>query len=415
MLWRSPMTAAASATGILRQPAFRTLWVAQLVSVFGDFLALFGMISLITFRLHGTPADVALATASYLFPFSAVGPVAGVLVDRWHAKRVMIASDVTRAAVAASLVLVATVPQMCAVMALLGVFAAFFAPAQSVAIRTLVAPADLLSANAMLAQAMYTVRIVAPALAGALVAWLTEKACFWLDAASFAFSAAMIARLFIARAPAPAGGGSLRALGRQFVEGNRFIFTHRGLSFAFLASAAAMFMLSSFSPLISVYVRDTLHAGTVIYGAISAMVGVGLIAGTALVRRLAKDRPMASVALGGLLALGAGAALLGAFRNTGSAALSTLIIGAAIAVVVVPAQTLTQKETPPDMMGRVSSTFMSLFTLAQVLGLLLSGVLATLLGIRQLFLACGATLALLSGAGWTWLRPRARRSDLGPA
>jgi len=394
--------------GVLENRAFRAVWIAQAVSVFGDFLALFGMISLITFRLRGTAADVALATAMYLFPFAAISPVAGVLVDRWHAKRVMIWSDLVRAGIAASLVLVRDVPQMCAVMAVLGVVSAFFAPAQSVAIRALVAPGDLLAANALLAQALYVVRIIGPALAGALVAWLTEKACFWIDAGSFLFSAAMIARLAIARAPAPGKDGSLRALGRDFAEGNRFIFTHRALSFAFLASAAAMFMLSSFSPLISVYVRDMLHAGTLVYGGISAMVGVGLVAGTSVVRRAAKDRPMASVALLGLLALGAGAALLGALRNVVSAGLSTFLIGGAIAVVIVPTQTLSQKETPPDMMGRVTSTFMSLFTLAQVFGLLLSGVLATRLGIRQLFLACGATLGLLSGIGWTLLRPRAQ-------
>jgi MFS family permease len=387
-------------------PSFRTLWVAQFVSVFGDFLALFGVISLITFRMHGTPADVALATVAYLLPVTAIAPVAGVLVDRWPVKRVMIGSDLLRAAIAASLVLVHDVPQICLVMALLGLVSSFFGPAQSVALRTLVPREDLLAANAMLAQAFYIVRIAAPALAGPLVAWLTEKACFWLDAGSFLFSAAMIGRLAIVQAQAPAREGSLRALGREFAEGNRFIFTHRALSFAFLGSAAAMFMLSSFSPLVSVYVRDMLGAGAILYGAISASVGAGLILGTSLVHRAAKDRPMANLVLAGLLGLGAGAALLGAFRNTATAALATLTIGAAIAVVIVPAQTLSQKETPPAMQGRVSSTFMSLFSLAQVLGMLLSGALATHLGIRQLFLACGAALGVLAAVGWTWLRPR---------
>jgi MFS family permease len=392
----------------MRHPAFRTLWTAQVVSIFGDFLALFGVISLITFRLHGTPADVALATVAYLAPVSAVAPVAGVLVDRWRVKRVMIASDVLRAAIAASLVLVHDVTQICLVMALLGLVSSFFGPAQSVALRTLVPREDLLAANAMLSQAFYIVRIAAPALAGPLVAWLTEKACFWLDAGSFLFSAAMVGRLAIVQAQAPAREGSLRALGREFAEGNRFIFTHRGLSFAFLGSAAAMFMLSSFSPLVSVYVRDMLGAGAILYGAISAAVGVGLILGTTLVQRAAKDRPMANVVISGLLLLGAGAALLGAFRNAATAALSTLTIGVAIAIVIVPAQTLSQKETPPAMMGRVSSTFMSLFSVAQVLGMLLSGALATHLGIRQLFLACGAALGVLAAVGWTWLRPRAQ-------
>jgi MFS transporter, DHA3 family, macrolide efflux protein len=144
----------------------------------------------------------------------------------------------------------------------------------------------------------------------------------------------------------------------------------------------------------------------VMYGAISSMVGVGLIVGTQLVQRAAKDRPIAEVVLGGLFALGGGAALLGAIPNSAAAALSTFVLGAAISFVIVPAQTMTQKETPPEMMGRVSSTFMSLFSLSQVLGMMLSGALATTLGIRQLFLACATALALLAVAGWIWLRPR---------
>jgi len=57
-------------------------------------------------------------------------------------------------------------------------------------------------------------------------------------------------------------------------------------------------------------------------------------------------------------------------------------------------------------MGRVSSTFMSLIALAQVLGLLLSGYLAQRLGIRALFLTCAGVLALVAGAGHVWMRGR---------
>ena len=391
---------------IFAQPAFRTLWIAQFVSIFGDFLALFAVITKVTFRFHGNASDVALLCAIYMAPVAFVAPVAGVLVDRWPVKRVMIASDLIRAVLAAALIWTNTVPHIGLVLASLALVSSFFGPAQSVSLRTLVAPQDLLAANAMFSQAFYVVRILSPALAGALVAWLGEASCFWIDVASFVFSAAMISRLVIARRTAAPKDGSLRALGRDFLEGNRFIFTHRGLSFAFLASAVAMFMLSSFSPLISVYIRDMLHAGPLVYGGISAMVGVGLIAGTQTVRSAAKDRPMVNLVLGGLFALGGAAAVLGAFQWTATAALSMFAIGFAIAFVVVPAQTLSQKETPHEMQGRVSSTFMALFSAAQVLGMLLSGVLADHLGITRLFLACAAALALMAGAAFLWLRPR---------
>src|SRR5205807_10053563 len=81
---------------ILRQGRFRRLWIAQFVSVFGDFLALFGVISLITFRMHGTALQVTAASIAFALPIAIIGPPAGVFVDRWNVKRLMIASDLLR-------------------------------------------------------------------------------------------------------------------------------------------------------------------------------------------------------------------------------------------------------------------------------------------------------------------------------
>ncbi|HEX9254945.1 MAG TPA: MFS transporter, partial [Candidatus Angelobacter sp.] len=361
---------------ILRFKPFRTLWLAQFVSVFGDFLALFGVISLITFRWHGTAVQVTTVTIAYILPLAIIGPVAGVFVDHWNVKRLMIASDLIRAALILMLVFVHDVTQISIIFLLMSAVSSFFLPAQSVTLRTVVPPEGLLAANAMMAQAFYIVRLLSPAAAGALVAWLTEKSCFYLDVVSFVFSAAMISGLAVLRPARSQGEKTVKSLTQDFLAGNKFIFTHAELAFVFIAMAVAMFVLSSFSPLISIYIRDTLHAGTIMFGAVSAMVGVGMIVGTQLVTRLARGRSKANVVLGGLFSLGIGAALLGAFRNSPMAALSTFTMGLAIAFVWIPAQTMSQQETPPAMVGRVSSTFMSLISISQVFGLLLSGYLA---------------------------------------
>jgi DHA3 family macrolide efflux protein-like MFS transporter len=170
--------------------------------------------------------------------------------------------------------------------------------------------------------------------------------------------------------------------------------------------AIAMFIMSSFSPLISIYIRDSLQAGPKIFGAISSMVGVGMILGTLLVTRLVRSRSKPHVVLVGLLALGLGALLLGGFHNIPMAAISTFTMGFAIAFILVPTQTMSQQETPPAMVGRVSSTFMSLISFSQVLGLLLSGILAQKLGIRPLFIACAGALAVISAIGYLMMRGR---------
>ena len=395
---------------ILKYQPFRTLWLAQFVSIFGDFLALFGVISLITFRWHGTPVQVTTVTIAFVLPMAIISPIAGVFVDHWNVKRLMIASDLIRAGLILMLVFAHNVTQISAIFIVLSSVSSFFAPAQSVTLRTIVPPEGLLAANALMMQAFYIVRLLSPAAAGALVAWLTEKSCFYLDVASFIFSAAMISGLAVIRPARTQGEKTVKSLAQDFLAGNKFIFTHAGLAFVFIAMAVAMFVLSSFSPLISIYIRDSLHAGSFIFGAISAMVGVGMIVGTQLVTRLARGQSKSYVVLGGLFLLGLGAGLLGSFRNTPMAAVSTFAMGFGIAFVWIPAQTMSQQETPPPMVGRVSSTFLSLISISQVFGLMLSGYLAQRLGIRAVFIACAGVLAVISAAGYFLMRNRASQT-----
>jgi len=404
-----------TAKTILQYKPFRTLWLAQFVSVFGDFLALFAVISLITFRWHGTPVQVTTVTMAFVLPMAVISPIAGVFVDHWNVKRLMIASDLIRAVLILMLVFVHNVSQISAIFFVLSSVSSFFAPAQSVTLRTIVPADSLLAANALMMQAFYIVRLLSPAAAGALVAWLTEKSCFYIDIASFVFSAAMISTLSLIRPARAQGEKTVKSLAQDFLAGNKFIFTHAGLAFVFIAMAVAMFALSSFSPLISIYIRDTLHAGTFMFGLISAMVGVGMIVGTQLVTRLAGSGPKSYVVMGGLFLLGLGAGLLGAFRNTAMAAVSTFAMGFGIAFVWIPAQTMSQQETPPQMVGRVSSTFMSLIAMSQVFGLMLSGYLAQKLGIRPVFIACAGALALVSIAGHFVMRGRTPEAPGGVA
>lgn len=390
---------------ILRDRAFRTLWLAQFVSIFGDFLALFGVISLITFKLHGTAVQVTAVTIAYVLPLAVISPVAGVFVDHWNVKRVMIASDLVRGGLILLLLFVTDVAQICAIFAILSAVSSFFIPAQSVTVRTIVPKEGLLAANTLMTQAFYFVRLFSPFAAGALIAWLGDKVCFYLDTGSFFFSAAMISSLAIVR-QRPETEKTVASLTQDFMEGNKFIFTHAGLTFVFVAMGLAMFVLSAFSPLISIYIRDSLSAGPFMFGFISSMVGIGLIIGAQVLNRLHTPASRTNIVLGGLLALGVGAGLLGAFHNVTMASLSTFTMGFAISFVLVPAQTMSQQETPPALMGRVSSTFMSLISVAQVLGLLLSGYLAQRLGIRALFLACAGLLALMSLGGYVFMRQR---------
>ena len=95
-----------SFSAVLRLRPVRRLWVAQIVSGFGDFLAVFAIIAVVTFKLHGTATQVAMVLVSFMAPLAIVSPLAGVFVDRWHLKRTMIASDLIRGVLVLALVFV---------------------------------------------------------------------------------------------------------------------------------------------------------------------------------------------------------------------------------------------------------------------------------------------------------------------
>src|SRR5260221_11457320 len=78
--------------------SFRKLWLGQLVSIFGDFLALYAVLSEMSFRMHASARAITLVSVSYLLPIALLGPLAGVFVERLNSKRTMGVTDFARAA-----------------------------------------------------------------------------------------------------------------------------------------------------------------------------------------------------------------------------------------------------------------------------------------------------------------------------
>ena len=387
---------------VLQLKPVRRLWLAQIVSVFGDFLAIFAVLSYASFDLHATASQVTLISVSFMIPFAFVSPVAGVFVDRWSVKRTMIASDLIRAGLALGLVFAGTLGQIYAILFLLSIVSTFFVPAQTVTLRTIVPREGLLAANSLIQQAFQIMRIVSPALAGAMVAWFGASSCYYLDSLSYVFSASMIFTLVIAREPSVPAPGShpIKSILNDLMAGLKFIVTHATISYVILAMAAGMFAISCFGPLIAVYVRDELHATSLAFGIINSLIGVGMIAGTLTMSRLAQKVSKTHLALFGLLTMGAFVLVLAAFKTLAAASISMFGVGIGVIFVFVSAQTLMQGQTPMALIGRVSSTVMSVLSFAQLIGLVFSGSLAQTLGITKLFYASAVMLMLMTVFGY---------------
>ena len=387
---------------VLRNVVMRRVWYAQVVSLFGDFLALFAVLSVVTYRMHGSPAQVTGVSIAYMAPLVVLGPLSGVFVDRWPIKPTLVSSDLIRAGLVLLLFAVTSLWQIYVILAALSCVSSFFAPAQSVTIRTHVPPQGLISANALMQMAMLIARIVGPAAAGMLVAAFGASVCYAVDFVSFVASAALIGSVAIVRPVAPrqeAASSKVHQILHDMREGVSFIVHHASISFVVMAMAAGMFVIGCFGPLIAIWVRDLLHASAFVFGVVSAMVGAGMMFGMPAVRRISGRVPNSTLVLSGLAGIGVGALLLGALPWPLASAFACFTLGFTFAGVIVPAQTLMQRETPHALMGRISSTSMSMIFFGQLAGLILSGLLAQLIGVRAVFFLCAVLAWALTGAG----------------
>jgi DHA3 family macrolide efflux protein-like MFS transporter len=406
-----------SMAAVLRIGTMRRLWFAQIVSTFGDFLALFAVITYMTFKLHATPQQVTGIQISYLLPIALISVLSGVFVDRWPVKTTLVSSDFLRAGLCLFLLLVHSVYGFYAALAAISVISSFFGPAQGVAIRSAVPFHGLRSANALMQQVMFIMRIIGPSIAILLVGAFGAKICYWLDSASFIASGSLIASLSLIlpkKTPATTDSNTLPAAKEKtgiprvlddMKVGASFILHHAGLLFVIVALAAGMFVMGCFGPLIAVYVRDVLHALTKTYSIASAMIGFGLLVGVNTLNTFAKKMSNTLQVYLGLGGIALGTLLLATIPLVATAIFGCFLIGFSAAGIIVPSQTLVQQETPQELMGRVGSTLMSAIFTAQILGLVLSGILAQHTSIRRVFGLCTALLAALIIAGKLWMEP----------
>lgn len=427
---------------VLRVATLRRLWYAQIVSVFGDFLALYAVITVMTYTLQANAQQVTGIQIAYLLPIALLGVISGVFVDRWPVKITLVSSDYIRGALCLLLILVHSVYGFYAVLAAISIFSSFFSPAQGVAIRSTVPLHGLRSANSLMQQVMFIMRIIGGPIAVVIVNTFGAKTCYILDSASFLASGTLIASIaltlpqksavvetvqgksaVVVTSDKPEKTGVARILS-DMKQGMSFIFHHAALLFVILAFAAGMFVMGCFGPLIAIFVRDTLHASSNIFGLCSAAIGMGLFIGVAVLNAAAKKWKNTSLVYFGLGGIAFGTLLMAVTPHVvlfhlGRQAivldvvltvLGCFIIGFACGGIIIPSQTMIQQETPPAMLGRVGSTVMSLIFSAQIAGLILSGVLANHTSVRRVFLLCTLMLAVLIGAGKLWMEPEEHSS-----
>jgi MFS family permease len=404
-----PKTVPLTIRQVLADQQFFRLWLGQFVSITGDFVAAFAIQTSIVFRMHGAARDAAGLSLAFLLPPVLIGPLAGVFVDRWNPRRTMIASDLSRGVLVLLLAFATNLLQIYLVCLALSCVSSFFLPAQSVTLPLIVKREGLLAASAVMQQTVQTARIVSPFLASALAGWLSVKACYYADALTFFFSAAMLAQLAYQR-PVATEALSAGALASDLQSGIRFVLKHREFSFVIGSMAGCTFALGCFGALISVYVRDVLRSGAYLLGTVGSLMAVGTIAGASVAGSLARkcaNYAGGYLVSGGLLGIGICIFALAALRSRSATLVCAAGMGVFVALVMVASAAMLQGQTPPELRGRVNSSSTALIAIAQIAAMGLAGAFAARIGIIALYYASAALLSLTAVGGIWWLRKHA--------
>jgi MFS family permease len=287
----------------LRQPAFRSLWLAGLVSEAGDWL-LFIALPIVVYRQTGSALGTSFAFLAQLAPAIVLAPLAGRLADRHDRRRVMLIVCGLQALSLLPLLLVGDhtgLPIVYAVIVVQSALSTLFDPAKNALLPTLVGRDQLVSANSLVALNEGVARLVGGPLGGLLLAAGDLRTIVVADAASYALAAVLIARLprtrrVRATPDTPASQSPIRfltVLHRRPVR--------RALALSFFADIAQGIFLVLFI----VFVARRLHGGAGETGLLRGVQALGAIGAGLMLATVARRGTPVRLMAGAALAFGA--------------------------------------------------------------------------------------------------------------
>jgi DHA3 family macrolide efflux protein-like MFS transporter len=389
-----------------RMTPFLVLWTGQALSILGSMAVQFALIWWLT-QETGSAAVLAMAALLGLLPTVALGPVIGVLVDRWDRKRIMLAADGMVAL--ASLVLAflyysggATIEIVFLILFLRGLGGAFHAPAM-LASTSLMVPVEHLARIQGLNQMLQGgINIVSAPLGAFLLGLLPMTGVMLVDVGTALF--AIVPLVFI-RVPRPsrAAGAALEAassIWSEMIAGARYLLERRGhMSLVVMAALINMCLVPAFS-LLPLLVSGELGGDALQLGWITSAFGIGTIVGGIALGIWGGTRRRILTVLPALIGVGISVVALGLAPAYASAIAAMLLVGLIVPFANGPIQAILQATIAADYQGRTFTLMGSLAGLTMPLGLLLAAPIAEMVGVRAWYLAGGLTCIAMGIAGF---------------
>ncbi len=384
---------------VIRSARYFPLWLGQIISNLGDTLNYVALVVLV-FRLSHSGLAVSALVLAEIVPTLLLGPLAGVVIDRLDRRRLLIAVDGVRALLVLLLALTHALWAVYALAALLAVGSTLFNPALQAVIPALLTDEERLAANSVAWSSGRLVQIIGASVAGGLIAWAGTTPAFLINAASFAFSAAMLARLSIPARQGPSRGGGLAGWLRDAGEG--LVYARRDPFIARLVPVQALTSLATgaTSALLVVLATTHLHLAAQGFGWLLAAIGVGALLGPFLSNRLTGDRYLdMRLLFVPYIIRGIGDIALGLVVSLPWALAILFVYGLNTSTGVVASHSILQTVIPDRVRGRVFTLLDVTWAAMRLLSLGLGGLLADRLGISVVYLTGGALLTLAGALG----------------
>lgn len=423
------------APSVLRNGAFLRLWLSQAATQIGGNMVLFGL-TVIVLTATGLNTVVSLLILTFLVPAVLFSAVAGVYVDRFDHRTILVATNILRGAAFLALFLVG---HNLVVILLLNAFVStvtvFFGPAEAAMIPALVDRRQLLSANGIFTLTLNAAFALGFALLGPLVVNIASPEAVILIVAALYFLAAVFCFTLPASPPDPAavtdhaGAGSAeQAVASTIAElryGIGFIRGHRTIGWSLVYLGITASLVGVLGVLGPDFAKKTLGLAAKDFAVVVLPLGFGIVTGILLLNAYGRYLPRRRVIEGGLVALGVLLSLLsvagpisrllqradapGGLDLSGLTSLLAVVVviallaGVAYAFVAIPSQTQLQEDLPEDVRGRVFGILGMLVSIASFVPIIIVGPISDVVGTTAVLVTV-ALLVLLVGVASVFVR-----------
>jgi len=386
---------------------FNRLWTGQFASVIGSAISNLAIPTTAIVVLHASTFAVGALGATGYIAFPVLGVVAGVWVDRWPRRTVLVVCDIVRALALATIPLAAalhalTLAQLFVVAFVTGVATVFFDVAYQAYLPDLVPEARLRDANARLEFSKSTGAITGNAAAGALIATIGSAAAVACDAASFVISVIALGSIR-ERHAAPRATPSTLSFGRQVRDGIASVTSNAALRRIVACTATSNLGSSMLGAVYLVFAYRTLHVSPATIGIVLAAGNTGFV-GALLASKIVQRFGLATTLIATMLIAAVVQALV-PLASLGTPVplliVEGLIANAAVPIYNIAQVTWRQSVVPPELRGRMNATVRTVAWGTLPLGALLGAALSGTIGLVPTLVCAvvvqlGAVLWLLS-------------------